>query len=58
MPQGFVRFPLLNENLINAGACPQCLNHCIAAFNQAVGLSGQPVFFLVCHRIILSNMKS
>ena len=56
MSQSLVRFPLLDENLIDAGFRPQGLDHRVAAFDEAVGLGGQLVFSLVRHIKILSNL--
>ena len=52
--QGLVYLTLLDENFVNTGLCPQGFDHRVAAFNEAVGLSGQLVFSFVCHIEILS----
>ena len=55
--QSLVHLTLLDENFIDAGLRPQGFDHRVAALDEAIGLSGQLVFSLVCHIEILSSME-
>ena len=57
MAQSLVHLTLLDENFIDAGLRPQGFDHRVAALDEAIGLSGQLVFSLVCHIEILSSME-
>ena len=48
--QGLVRLPLLEVDLVDGLPCPQGLDDGVAAFDDAVGLSGEIGFLLFVHR--------
>ena len=49
VPQGLVRLPLLEVDLVDGGAGAQGLDDGVAALDEAVGLRRQGVFLLIVH---------